>query len=67
MPLYEMAPVQVEILKALNGRELSMSDLVTEVRERSEVSATTVKAAVLPLIGDCIEMTADRKLRLHTK
>jgi len=63
-----MAPVQVEILKALNGRELSMSDLVTEVREKSEASATTVKAAVLPLIsGDRIEMTADRKLRLHTK
>ena len=63
-----MAPVQVEILKALNGRELSMSDLVTEVREKSEASATSVKAAVLPLIsGDCIEMTADRKLPLHTK
>jgi hypothetical protein len=63
-----MAPVQVEILKALNGRELSMNDLVTEVRGKSEASATTVKAAVLPLIsGDCIEMTADRKLRLHTK
>jgi len=63
-----MAPVQVEILKALSGRELSMSDLVTEVREKSEASATSVKAAVLPLIsGDCIEMTADRKLRLHTK
>ena len=63
-----MALVQVEILKALNGRELSMSDLVTEVREKSEASATTVKAAVLPLIsGECIEMTADRKLRLHTK
>ena len=63
-----MAPVQVEILKALNGRELSMSDLVTEAREKSEASATSVKAAVLPLIsGDCIEMTADRKLRLHTK
>jgi len=63
-----MALVQVEILKALNGRELSMSDLVTEVREKSEASATTVKAAVLPLIsGECIEMTADRKLRLHKK
>jgi len=63
-----MAPVQLEILKALNGRELSMNDLVSKVREKSEASATTVKAAVLPLIsGDCIEMTADRKLRLHTK
>jgi hypothetical protein len=63
-----MAPVQVEILKALDGRELSMNDLVIEVRGKSEASATTVKAAVLPLIsGDCIEMTADRKLRLHAK
>jgi hypothetical protein len=52
----------------LDGRELSMSELVTEVREKSEASATAVKAAVLPLIsGDCIEMTPDRKLRLHTK
>jgi hypothetical protein len=63
-----MAPVQEEILKALKGRELSMNDLVNEVREKSEASATTVKAAVLPLISrDCIEMTAERKLRLHTK
>ncbi len=63
-----MAPMQVEILKVLDGRELSMSELVTEVREKSEASATAVKAAVLPLIsGDCIEMTPDRKLRLHTK
>jgi hypothetical protein len=63
-----MAPVQVEILKALNGRELSMNDLVAEVREKSEASVTAVKAAVLPLIsGDCIEMTADRKLRLFAK
>jgi hypothetical protein len=60
--------MQVEILKVLDGRELSMSELVTEVREKSEASATAVKAAVLPLIsGDCIEMTPDRKLRLHTK
>ncbi len=63
-----MAPVQQEILKVLNGRELSINDLVNEVREKSEASATTVKAAILPLIsGDCIEMTAERKLRLHTK
>lgn len=63
-----MAPVQVEILDVLKNRELSMNDLVTEVRGRSEASATTVKAAVLPLIsGDYIEMTADRKLRLHKK
>ncbi len=63
-----MAPVQAEILRVLDGRELSMNDLVTEVRQNSEASATTVKAAVLPLISaDCIEMTPDRKLRLHTK
>lgn len=63
-----MAPVQAEILKVLNGRELSMNDLISQVRENSEASATAVKAAVLPLIsGDCIEMTADRKLRLHTR
>jgi hypothetical protein len=63
-----MAPVQNAILNALDGRELSMNDLVTEVRGKSAASATDVKAAVLPLIlGDRIEMTADRKLRLHTK
>lgn len=63
-----MAPVQAEILRVLGGRELSMNDLVTQVRQNSEATATTVKAAVLPLIsGDCIEMTPDRKLRLHIK
>jgi hypothetical protein len=63
-----MAPVQQKILEALKDRELSMQDLVSEVREKSEASASAVKAAVLPLIsGDCIEMTADRKLRLHAK
>jgi hypothetical protein len=63
-----MAPVQLEILNALNGRELTMSDLVNEVRGKSDASATTVKAAVLPLIlGDRIQMTDDRKLRLHAK
>jgi hypothetical protein len=63
-----MAPVQQEILKALNGRELSMNDLVIEVRGKAKASASAVKAAVLPLIsGDCIELTAERKLRLHTK
>jgi hypothetical protein len=63
-----MAPVEKEILKALNGRELSMKDLVSEVRGTSEASVSTVKAAVLPLISsDCIEMTADRKLRIHAK
>jgi hypothetical protein len=63
-----MAPVQAEILRVLDGRELSMNDLVTEVRQTSAASATTVKAAVLPLISnDCIEMTPNRKLRLHVK
>ena len=64
-----MAPVQLEILEALkNGRILSMNDLVSEVREKHATSATTVKAAVLPLIsGEQVEMTADRKLRLHAK
>jgi hypothetical protein len=64
-----MPPVQIEILNALDdGRKLSMSDLVNEVRGRSEASASAVKAAVLPLIlGDHIEMTDDRKLRLITK
>ncbi len=63
-----MAPVQKEILKALDGRELSMRELVGQVRQNSDVSATSVKAAVLPLIlRDCVEMTWDRKLRLHTK
>jgi hypothetical protein len=63
-----MPPVQMEILNALEGRVLSMSDLVSEVRGKSKASATTVKAAVLPLIlGDRIEMTDDRKLRLNTK
>ncbi len=63
-----MAPVQAEILRVLDGRELSMNDLVSEVRQNSAASATTVKAAVLPLISnDCIEMTPNRKLRLHVK
>ena len=64
-----MAPVQMEILSILNGRELSMNDLVNEVRGKSEVtSATTIKAAILPLIsGDLVQMTADRKLRAHKK
>jgi hypothetical protein len=63
-----MAPVQKEILKALDGRELSMRELVGQVRQNSDVSATSVKAAVLPLIlRDCVEMTWDRKLRLQTK
>ena len=63
-----MAPVQVKILEALENGELSMNDLVTTVRGNFAASVTTVKAAVLPLIsGNRIEMTADRKLRLHTK
>lgn len=65
---FPVAPMQQEILKALNGRELSMNELVVEIRQNSEATATTVKAAVLPLIlRDCVEMTSDRKLRLHNK
>ena len=63
-----MAPVQEKILNVLDRGELSMNDLVSQVREDSGASASTVKAAVLPLISsDLIEMTADRKLRLHRK
>jgi hypothetical protein len=63
-----VAPVQAKILDVLYGGELSMNDLVSQVREDSGASASAVKAAVLPLISsDLIEMTADRKLRLHTK
>jgi hypothetical protein len=63
-----MAPVQAEILNVLHGGELSMNELVSQVREASETSVTAVKAAVLPLISShYIEMTADRKLRLHTR
>jgi hypothetical protein len=63
-----VVPVQQEILNALNGRELSMKELVSEIRQRSEARATAVKSAVLPLIlRDCVEMTSDRELRLHKK
>jgi hypothetical protein len=63
-----VAPVQQEILKALDGRKLSMNELVVEVRQKSQVSPIAIKAAVLPLINtDFIEMTPDRKLRLHTR
>jgi hypothetical protein len=63
-----MAPVQAKILDVLFRGEPSMNDLVSQVREDSGDSASTVKAAVLPLISsDYIEMTADRKLRLHTR
>lgn len=63
-----MAPVQEKILNVLDRGELSMNDLVAQVRENSGTSASTVKAAVLPLISsDFIEMTAERKLRLIPK
>lgn len=63
-----VAPVQAKILDVLDRGELSMNDLVSQVRENSGASASTVKAAVLPLISsDYIEMTADRKLRLHPR
>jgi hypothetical protein len=45
-----MAPVQAKILDVLFRGELSMNDLVSQVREDSGDSASTVKAAVLPLI-----------------
>jgi hypothetical protein len=61
-----VAPVPGKILDVFYRGELSVNDLVSHVRENSESSASTVKAAVLPLISsDCIEMAADRKLRLH--
>jgi hypothetical protein len=63
-----VAPVQEKILNVLDRGELSMNDLVAQVRENSGTSASTVKAAVLPLISsDFIEMTAERKLRLIPK
>ena len=63
-----MAPVQEKILNVLDHGELSMNDLVAQVRGDSGTSASTVKAAVLPLISsDFIEMTAERKLRLIPK
>jgi hypothetical protein len=65
-----MAPVQVKIVDALKGGlSLSMNDLVNKVQKDSEtaVTATAVKAAVLPLIsGDCLELTDDLKLRLRS-
>jgi DNA-directed RNA polymerase delta subunit len=63
-----MAPVEMEIVKALkdSGGELSMNDLVSKVQENLGTSVADVRAAVLPMIsGECIEMTPDRKLRLH--
>lgn len=60
-----MAPVQQQILDALNRREMSMGDLLTELRKKSNASRTAVKAAVLPLIlGHRVEMTDDMNLRL---
>lgn len=60
-----MAPVQQQILDALNGREMSMGDLLNELREKSNASRTAVKAAVLPLIlGHRVEMTDNLNLRL---
>ena len=63
-----MAPVEIAIVNALkdSGGELSMNDLVSKVQQSSRTSVADVKAAVLPMIsGECIEMTLDRKLRLH--
>jgi len=61
-----MAPVQLEILKALGGRKLSMNELVLEVRQNSQASPIDIKVAVLPLINtNRIEMTPERKLHLN--
>jgi hypothetical protein len=63
-----MAPVEIAIVNALkdSGGEISMNDLVSKVQQSSRTSVADVKAAVLPMIsGECIEMTPDRKLRLH--
>ncbi|HEY8715243.1 MAG TPA: hypothetical protein VIM00_07660 [Candidatus Acidoferrum sp.] len=63
-----MAPVQLEILKALGGKKLSMNELVLEVRQKSQASPIDIKAAVLPLINtNRIEMTPERKLHLNTE
>jgi hypothetical protein len=63
-----MAPMEEAILHALDGRELFMYELVGEIRGKSQASATSVKAAVLPLIlRDCIELTPGLKLRLQSK
>ena len=60
-----MTVVQQKILKSLRGNELSVNGLISEVQKKSEASATTIKAAILPLIlRKRIEMTAERKLRL---
>jgi hypothetical protein len=60
-----VAPVQQQILDALNGREMSMGDLLNELHKKSNASRTTVKAAVLPLIlGHSVELTDNLNLRL---
>ena len=56
----------IEVLGA--SGELSLTDLVTKVQERTAVESAAVKAAVLPLISaDQVDMTSDRKLHLHSQ
>jgi hypothetical protein len=61
-----MAPIQRQILDALaQGGEMSMTDLLSELRQKSNTASTAVKAAVLPLIiGHRVEMTDEMNLRL---
>lgn len=59
--------VEDRIIKALEGGELSMTELVSKVQAgSSSVKSTAVKAAVLPLISsDQVSLTAKRKLSLR--
>ncbi len=61
-----MPPIQQQILDALAQRpEMSMTDLLTELRQKSNTAPTAVKAAVLPLIlRQRVVMTDDMHLRL---
>ena len=59
--------VEDQIIKALKGGELSMTELVTKVQAKSSsVKPAAVKAAVLPLISsEQVSLTLDRKLSLR--
>ena len=61
-----MAPIRRQILDALaQGGEMSMTDLLSELRQKSNTAPTAVKAAVLPLIiGNRVQMTDEMNLRL---
>jgi hypothetical protein len=58
--------MQDEILEVLkSGKEISIADLVREVRRNSPKRSAQVRAAVLPLISsNKVEVTPTRKLRL---